>query len=127
MKRLILAFILCLAITSVAYAQDVKNLTDAVKDKATTAAKETAQAVVDDTSITAEVKAKMKVATSLKDAKIEVSTTDGVVSMTGTVKTKQAKGAATKIAKAVKGVKSIDNQITVETPAKKVKKTKEKN
>jgi hyperosmotically inducible periplasmic protein len=126
MKRLAMALTLCLVIATIAYGQTVKDVTSAVQDKATSVAKDTAKAVVDDSSITAEVKAKILTTTSLKDAKIEVSTTDGVVSMTGVVKTKQAKGAATKIAKAVKGVKSIDNQLTIEPPAKKVKKTTEK-
>jgi osmotically-inducible protein OsmY len=35
------------------------------------------------------------------------------------VKSKQAKGAATKIAKAVKGVKSVENNLTIEKPVKK--------
>jgi osmotically-inducible protein OsmY len=45
-----------------------------------------------------------------------------VVTLTGTVRSKQAKGAATKIAKPVKGVKSVDNTLTIEKPAKKAKK-----
>lgn len=126
MKKLVAVLILCLALTSFAYGQTVKDVTSAVKDKATSVAKEKAKVVVDDTSITAEIKAKILEAASLKDEKIEVSTTDGVVGITGTVKTKQAKGAATKIAKAVKGVKSVDNKLTIEKPAKKVKKTAEK-
>jgi len=46
-----------------------------------------------------------------------------VVTLAGTVKNKQAKGTATKIAKTVKGVKSVDNTLTIEKQAKKAKKT----
>jgi osmotically-inducible protein OsmY len=35
------------------------------------------------------------------------------------VKSKQAKGAATKIVKAVKGVNSVENKLTIEKPAEK--------
>ena len=62
---------------------------------------------------------------SLKDAKIAVSTTEGVVTLTGTVKSKQAKGTGTQIAKAVKDVKSIDNKPAIEQPVKKVSKPAE--
>jgi hyperosmotically inducible protein len=126
MKRFIVGVIFCLAMVSLAYGQAVKDITSGAKEKATGVAKEQATVVVDDTSITGEVKVKLSNAPSLKDAKIEVSTTGGVVSLTGTVKSKQAKGAATKITKAVKGVKSVDNKLTIEKPVKKAKEPAEK-
>jgi hyperosmotically inducible periplasmic protein len=122
MKRLILVVIFFIAMVSIAYGQDVAS---ALKDKATVIAKEQATVMADDTAITAEVKIKLSKAPSLKDVKIEVSTTEGVVTLTGNVKTKQAKGAATKIAKAVKGVTSVDNNISIEKPVKKAKKPAE--
>lgn len=118
-----MALILCLTLASLAYGQVLNDITSAAKEKATSVAKDTAKSVVDDSSITTEVKTKILSTASLKDSKIEVSTIDGVVSLSGTVKTKQAKGQATKIAKAVKGVKSVDNKITVEKRAQKTKKT----
>jgi len=117
MNRLALALILCFVTASFAFGDEVKNITSALKDKATSTAKETAKEVVDDSTITAEVKAKIFAADSLKDEKIKVSTVNGIVKLAGTVKTKQAKGAATKIAKAVKGVRSVSNQITIEKSA----------
>jgi osmotically-inducible protein OsmY len=126
MKKLFIAVIVCLAMVSLSYGQDVKDITSGAKERATAVAKERATAVVDDSSITAEVKVKLSDAPSLKDAKIEVSTTGGVVSLKGTVKSKQAKGAATKIAKAVKGVKSVENKLTIEKPVKKAEKPVEK-
>lgn len=123
MKRLAIVLILCLAMASFANGDVLQDVTSAAKDKATNVAQDTAKAVADDSSITAEVKAKLLAAASLKDEKIEVSTTEGAVTLTGTVKTKQVKGVATKIAKAVKGVKSVDNKLTVEKAAPKAKKS----
>ncbi len=122
MKRLAVILFFCLAMVSIAYGQSLKDFSSSVKDKATTAAKDTAKAAADDSSITAEVKAKLLATPSLKDEKIEVSTTEGLVTLTGTVKTQQAKVVAAKIAKAVKGVKSVDNKLAVEKAAKKTKK-----
>lgn len=51
-----------------------------------------------------------------------MSTKKGVVTLKGTAKTKEAKDAAAGIATAVQGVKSVNNRITLEKPAKPVKK-----
>jgi hyperosmotically inducible periplasmic protein len=127
MKRFIVVLICCLFMVSVASAQDpLKDITSAAKEKAISTAKEQATAIVDDSTLTANVKAKLMNAPSLKESTIGVSTTDGVVTLTGEVKTKQAKGAATKVAKAVKGVKSVDNQLTIAKPVKKAKTAAEK-
>lgn len=45
--------------------------------------------------------------------KIEVHVTDGKVELTGRVKTEKIKQKAEKIAKSVKGIKSVDNRLTV--------------
>jgi hyperosmotically inducible periplasmic protein len=124
MKRIMIVLVLCLAMASVAYGQLLDDVKSAAKDKATTVAKDTATKIVDDSAITAEVKANILAEESLKDSKIKVSTKNGVVSMKGTAKTKEAKEAAASIATAVKGVKSVNNKITIEKPAKQVKKTK---
>lgn len=126
MKRLILAVLICVAMVSMAYGQELKDITSAAKEKATGIAKEQAAAIVDDTTITTEVKVKLKKTKALKGAEIDVSTTDGVVTLTGTVNSKSAKATAAKIAKAVKGVKSVENELTIVKPVKKTKKTQEK-
>lgn len=127
MKRFVLVLICCLFMVSVAGAQDVlKDATSAAKEKAIGVAKEEATAIVDDSTLTTNVKVKLLKAPSLKGSTIEVSTTDGVVTLTGEVKTKQAKGTATKIAKAVKGVKDVDDQLTIAKPVKKTTKPTEK-
>jgi len=136
MKKLIMSLILCLAVVSVAYAQGAKDITGSLKDSATGVAKEKAAAAgdraagmakekaaayVDDSTITSEVKVRFADADSLKDANISVTTKNGVVNLTGTVKSKQAKGAATNIAKGVKGVKSVNNKLTIKKADKKTK------
>jgi hyperosmotically inducible protein len=55
----------------------------------------------------------------VKGSDISVTTTEGVVALTGTVSTAKEKSNAEKIAKAVKGVKSVDaSGLTVSAAAK---------
>lgn len=83
---------------------------------------------VDDPKLTAEVKSKLAAAESLKDLTINVATSSGVVTLTGTAMKPTQKGTATRVAKAVKCVKKVDNQMTVEgVPAKKPAKAKDSN
>ncbi len=109
MKKVIIAVIVCLAMVSLAYGQDVKDITSGAKESATGIAKEQAAAVVDDASITAAVKAELSKTPSLRGAIIEVTTTEGVVTLKGRVRHNMAKRNATTMAKEVKGVKSVVN------------------
>jgi hyperosmotically inducible protein len=68
-------------------------------------------AMVNDTVITSDVKAKFLKDSRLDKSDISVTTTNGVVTLTGTATSKQS-GAAKEIASSVDGVKSVDNQIT---------------
>jgi hyperosmotically inducible protein len=63
---------------------------------------------VDDAWITTKVKSEFAAKKSVKGSDISVSTTEGVVTLTGTVATAKEKTHATTIAKSVKGVKSVD-------------------
>jgi hyperosmotically inducible protein len=63
---------------------------------------------VDDTWITTKVKSKFEAAKGVKAHDISVSTTDGVVTLTGTATSKAEKNRAVRLAKGVKGVKSVD-------------------
>lgn len=79
--------------------------------------------MVDDAKLTADVKAKLAAAASLKALTINVATSAGAVTLTGTAMKPTQKGTATRVAKAVKCVKKVDNKMTVEgaapkTPAK---------
>ena len=112
-KKVIIAVIVCVSMVSLAYGQDVKDITSGAKEGATGVAKEQATVVADDAAITAAVKAELLKITSLRDLNIQVSTTDGVVTLNGDVAIENQKMWAGKIANSVKGVKSVDNQITL--------------
>lgn len=68
-------------------------------------------AMVTDTVITSDVKAKFGTDDRLKKSDISVTTTNGVVTLTGSAPTSKAATAAKEVASTVDGVKSVDNQI----------------
>lgn len=72
-------------------------------------------AAITDTSITAQVKAKLLGNSKLGKSQISVTTTNGVVTLSGTASSTDASKAAESAARAVDGVKSVDNQI--QTPS----------
>jgi hyperosmotically inducible periplasmic protein len=68
---------------------------------------------LDDASITASVSAGLAKDPELSAIKIDVDTKNGVVHLTGPAPTSDARERASVIAKAVKGVSSVNNQLTV--------------
>ncbi|MEO7622600.1 MAG: BON domain-containing protein [Gallionella sp.] len=64
-----------------------------------------------DNAITGRVKRKIKNEASLKNSNINVSTSDGVVMLYGSVNDDQAKSLAESIVNSIKGVKSIHNRL----------------
>ncbi len=80
---------------------------------ATRQAAERAAAVMDDAGITAKVSAGLAQDAELSAVKIDVDTRNGIVTLNGPVKTKQASERATQIAQGVQGVNSVVNQLTV--------------
>jgi hyperosmotically inducible periplasmic protein len=68
-------------------------------------------AAISDTATTARVKERLAQDERLANAKISVTTNDGVVILTGTAPSADASDAAEQVAEGVKGVKSVDNQI----------------
>jgi hyperosmotically inducible protein len=68
-------------------------------------------AAVSDTATTAKVKERLAGDKRLADARISVTTNNGVVTLTGTAPTADASNAAEEAAESVKGVESVDNQI----------------
>jgi hyperosmotically inducible periplasmic protein len=68
---------------------------------------------VDDATVTTKVNAALAADKDLSAVKIDVDTKDGVVTLTGPAPTADAKDKATTIAKNVKGVTSVNNQLTV--------------
>ena len=69
---------------------------------------ETAPGKVDDSWITTKVKSKLAAAKGVKSSDISVNTTEGVVTLTGTVTSSKQKTHVEHLAKQVKGVKSVD-------------------
>ena len=79
---------------------------------------------VEDTAITAKVNTRLAKDGALKHSDISVTTTNGVVTLTGTAVTARAKSIAEKDAKAVSGVKSVDNNLGTPSSNKLEAKTK---
>ncbi len=97
-------------------ASEVKtDATNAAKDAkvAITNAGEKMAEKLDDATITAEVNAGLAKDATLSALKINVDTRDGRVTLKGPAPSVDARARATEIAKAVKGVSAVDNQLTV--------------
>jgi hyperosmotically inducible periplasmic protein len=80
-------------------------------------AAEQAKQTVDDATVTATVKTKLAADDRTPATTINVDTKDGVVTLKGTVESQEAKSRAETIAKGVEGVKSVRNELAVETAA----------
>jgi len=65
-----------------------------------------------DTAITAQVKAKLATDSSIKSSDISVTTTNGAVTLEGTVSDAAAKSAAERVAKSTTGVTSVYNRLS---------------
>ena len=74
--------------------------------------------VTSDTDLTRQVKSRLASMSTLQDANINVSTTAGKVTLTGTVTSKDQEKAAEDAAKAIPGVKKVDNDLSVSKPPK---------
>lgn len=68
-------------------------------------------AAITDTAVTAKVKARLLDDSRLKNAHVSVTTTNGVVTLTGTAPSSEAASAARELTASVDGVKSVDEQI----------------
>jgi hyperosmotically inducible periplasmic protein len=70
------------------------------------------RAAVDDTATTAKVKERIATDKRLEDSKISVTTTNGIVTLTGSVPSHQEASTAEEVASSVNGVKGVDNRIS---------------
>jgi hyperosmotically inducible periplasmic protein len=95
--------------------QAMEKMGKKVEQTAERAKEQTAKAeqVVDDTTITAKVKAGILTEPGLKVLKIDVDTKDGLVTLTGSADSAQDVQRATTIASSIQGVKSVDNRLAV--------------
>ncbi len=80
-------------------------------DTAPTAHSDSVGAAIDDSTITARVKASYMGDDRLKGSHIKVNTTNGVVTLTGSAGSSSSKDAAEELAKGVDGVKSVDDEV----------------
>lgn len=70
---------------------------------------------VDDASITAKVNAALAKDQELSALRIDVDTQNGIVTLSGPAPTASAKERASEVARTVKGVTSVNNQLTLKT------------
>ena len=80
---------------------------------ASTPTKEGTGEYIDDSAITTKVKAEILADSSLKVFQINVETFKGEVQLSGFVDSAQAKAKAGEVARGVKGVKSVKNNLAV--------------
>ena len=102
------------------YAKDIDNVKE-VKNEMTIAKTpkvtgETMSDKIDDASITAQVKSSLLSHRSTSAIKTKVSTTEGVVTVSGTAKNEAEKSLVTKLATDIVGVVSVMNNMTVAAP-----------
>src|SRR5665213_389562 len=83
----------------------------AADDSAPTAHSDSVGAAVSDTAITAKVKATFVGKDALRGSHIKVTTTNGVVTLTGSALNGDAKSSAEDLAHSVDGVKSVDDEL----------------
>ena len=69
--------------------------------------------VVDDASITTQVKAKLLEDDITKGIAVSVQTFDGTVTLIGAVESQAQIDSASRIARSVKGVKAVDNRLKI--------------
>ena len=75
--------------------------------------RETVGEKIDDGSITAHIKYELFASPGARGLKTKVDTRDGNVVLTGEAKNEAEKDLATKLARSVRGVRSVDNRMTV--------------
>lgn len=104
------------AAVALAFSASVMAETDMSKDESRAASRsktESPGAYIDDSVITAKVKAAVLGDSSLKSAEINVETYKGIVQLSGFVSSRKDIDKAVKIAREVKGVTSVKNDMVV--------------
>ena len=105
---------------AVALARGTEGVSDvvdniSVKAPATASAGTTLGEKIDDAAITAAVKSKLLADSLVGGLKIDVDTRDGVVSLTGSVKSQADKDQALRLARETSGVKDVQDNLVVKT------------
>ena len=94
--------------------QKIDRATDKAGNEVSDASKKTGE-VIDDSTITAKIKASILEEPNLKSLQINVDTTQGVVTLSGTVDSQAQLDTVRKIANATPGVKDVKSQIVVKS------------
>ena len=92
--------------------QKIDQTVDKIGEKMTEQGTKAGTAI-DDTEITAKVKAAIFAESGLKTLQISVDTKNGVVTLSGTVNSQPNSDMAKALAGAISGVKSVDNQLAI--------------
>jgi hyperosmotically inducible periplasmic protein len=131
MKRLIWVLMLCLALGFSVSCRTTKNTGEAIKEGTTEAAQETGEAAketgeavghaakkvgekVEDGSITAAIKMKFANDELVSASHIDVDTTDGMVTLNGTVASQAEADRAVQLAQTVDGVKNVRSNLIID-------------
>ena len=112
-KKLSVVFLGLAVSVMTAGAASAQSATQEAKDKTKAAAQKTAQ-VFTDAEITTAVKTKLLADKTVGGLKIDVDTTDGVVTLTGPVHSGVERSHALKLARETSGVKSVKNKLVLE-------------
>lgn len=100
-----------LAVDAAKKVEGVKSVSDKLHVKDST--KASVSGYAGDAATTSEIKAKLLADSNVPSRNVKVETTNGVVQLSGTVKTQAQSDRAEGIAKAIEGVKSVKNDLTV--------------
>jgi len=102
------------------YAKDIDNVKEVKNNMTIAATSAAAEATlgdkIDDASITAQVKSSLLSHHSTSAIHTGVSTTDGVVTLTGIAKNNAEKSLVTKLTEDINGVNSVINNMTIAVP-----------
>ncbi len=77
---------------------------------------QTEDRLINDAVLTTAIKSRMAEHQRSSLNRVKVETTDGKVQLSGVVDSQEAKSEAARVAKQVKGVKGVDNEIEVQGP-----------
>ncbi|MCX8957476.1 molecular chaperone OsmY [Erwinia psidii] len=102
-----------LAVAAAKKVEGVKSVSDKLHVKDST--KASVSGYAGDSATTGKIKAKLLADDIVPSRNVKVETTNGVVQLSGTVKTQAQSERAEGIAKAIEGVKSVKNDITVKS------------
>lgn len=95
-----------------------EKMSETIDQAATAMSEKGAQtaSVIDDATITAKVKSAILAETGLRVLQVKVETVDGVVTLVGSADSQQNIDKAKELAKAVEGVKDVENRLALESP-----------